>query len=87
MSLRSVASMSSGAMMYRFDSSAVSGGRPEPETVEAGAEAGVADAAAAACDCDRGPWVKVNQKYGARGDGTGNAVHVPCCKLQRCPAM
>eukprot|EP00965_Chrysotila_dentata_P042578 1412078-Pleurochrysis_carterae.AAC.3 len=45
--------MSSGAMMYRFDSSAVSGGKPEPETVEAGAAAGVADAAAAVCDCDR----------------------------------
>eukprot|EP00965_Chrysotila_dentata_P155509 5138481-Pleurochrysis_carterae.AAC.1 len=53
MSLRSVASMSSGAMMFRFDWSAVSVGRPKPKTVEAGAAAGAADAADAACDCDR----------------------------------
>eukprot|EP00965_Chrysotila_dentata_P139604 4615449-Pleurochrysis_carterae.AAC.3 len=45
--------MSSVAMMYRFDSSAVSGGKPEPETVDAGAAAGVADAAADVCDYDR----------------------------------
>eukprot|EP00965_Chrysotila_dentata_P041268 1368963-Pleurochrysis_carterae.AAC.1 len=53
MSFRSVASMSSGAIMYRFASSAESGGKPELATVEAGAAAGDADAAVAVCDCER----------------------------------
>eukprot|EP00965_Chrysotila_dentata_P205196 6182814-Pleurochrysis_carterae.AAC.1 len=48
--LRSVASMSSGAIMYRLDSSAERGGRPVLGTVEAGAAAG--GAAGAADDWD-----------------------------------
>eukprot|EP00965_Chrysotila_dentata_P087514 2888885-Pleurochrysis_carterae.AAC.2 len=55
--LRSVASINSGAMMYRFASSAVSGGRPlaeetgPPEAV--GAPVLAAVDAAVDCACDR----------------------------------
>eukprot|EP00965_Chrysotila_dentata_P026422 874973-Pleurochrysis_carterae.AAC.1 len=64
--LRSVASISSGAIMYRFASSAVRRGKPYGETeeaVEAGAavpdEAGVVEV----CDCER-VWRVVACKFG-----------------------
>eukprot|EP00965_Chrysotila_dentata_P072942 2411241-Pleurochrysis_carterae.AAC.1 len=54
--LRSVASISSGATMYLFASSAESGGKPEDETVlpaVAGAAVPVAVCADVDCACDR----------------------------------
>eukprot|EP00965_Chrysotila_dentata_P186061 6142917-Pleurochrysis_carterae.AAC.1 len=51
---RSVASTSSGAMMYRFASSAVKGGRPaEVETGAAVVGPAVVEPAVAVADCER----------------------------------
>eukprot|EP00965_Chrysotila_dentata_P176965 5844690-Pleurochrysis_carterae.AAC.1 len=83
--LRSVASINSGAMIYRLASSAVSGGRPELETElaeAAGARVPDAVVAAADCACERvcsevacklaGCVAPEAAKTGLRGDGESN---------------